>query len=243
MKYLLLWLEGPLQAWGDSSMFGRRDTLPFPTKSGVFGLLFAAMGAGGPQEKLLAEISSLGQTVYAYKKKDGPDVSILEDFHMVGSGYDREEDWQSLMVPRVRDGKFTRGNSSGAKLTYRQYLQGASFGVVCELPEDIADQAEKALKAPVWPIFLGRKTCQLSSPVFRGSYLSFEEADAALAFCSEGYERLFHVIEGNFPENGEVMVLNDIPIRFGKDKVYKSRYVTYIKEENEPDPLDGQDNT
>ena len=48
--YLLLWLEGPLQAWGYDSKFGRRDTLPFPTKSGLLGLLCCARGAGGPEE-------------------------------------------------------------------------------------------------------------------------------------------------------------------------------------------------
>lgn len=34
-RYLLLWLEGPLQAWGHDSKFGVRDTLNFPTRSGI----------------------------------------------------------------------------------------------------------------------------------------------------------------------------------------------------------------
>jgi len=40
-RYLLLWLQAPLQSWGYDSKFGRRDTLNFPTKSGVLGLLDA----------------------------------------------------------------------------------------------------------------------------------------------------------------------------------------------------------
>lgn len=48
MKTLLLWLEGPLQSWGHDSQFDRRDTLPFPTFSGICGMLCAALGAGGP---------------------------------------------------------------------------------------------------------------------------------------------------------------------------------------------------
>ncbi|MCR6650496.1 MAG: type I-E CRISPR-associated protein Cas5/CasD [Cellvibrionaceae bacterium] len=44
--YLLLWLEAPLQSWGHDSKFGRRDSLDFPTKSGVLGLLCCALGAG-----------------------------------------------------------------------------------------------------------------------------------------------------------------------------------------------------
>ena len=61
--YLLLWLEAPLQSWGFDSKFGRRETLKFPTRSGVVGLVCSALGAGGEQRELLAEFSSLRQTV------------------------------------------------------------------------------------------------------------------------------------------------------------------------------------
>ena len=41
---LFLRLEGPLQAWGDSSKFVIRRTMEAPTKSGVLGLVCCAMG-------------------------------------------------------------------------------------------------------------------------------------------------------------------------------------------------------
>lgn len=44
MSVLLLRLGGPLQSWGDSSRFTRRETRPEPTKSGVLGLIAAAQG-------------------------------------------------------------------------------------------------------------------------------------------------------------------------------------------------------
>lgn len=47
--YLLLWLEGPLQSWGHDSRFGRRETLHFPTKSGVLGMVCAALGLVAPR--------------------------------------------------------------------------------------------------------------------------------------------------------------------------------------------------
>ena len=46
-SFLLLWLESALQSWGADSKFGRRDSLPFPTKSGITGLLLCALGASG----------------------------------------------------------------------------------------------------------------------------------------------------------------------------------------------------
>src|SRR5574340_968300 len=95
-SYLLLWLEAPLQSWGSDSKFGRRDTQTFPTKSGVLGLVCAALGAGGKQRALLAEFSALGQTVVSVVRcKQTADGVIkqareplLRDFQMVGSGYD-----------------------------------------------------------------------------------------------------------------------------------------------------------
>ena len=65
-RYLLMWLEAPLQSWGHDSKFGRRDTINFPTKSGVLGLLCCALGAGGEQCELLAEFASLKQTVISF---------------------------------------------------------------------------------------------------------------------------------------------------------------------------------
>ena len=44
MHTLLLRLEGPLQSWGTSSRFPQRDTGFEPSKSGVIGLLCAALG-------------------------------------------------------------------------------------------------------------------------------------------------------------------------------------------------------
>ena len=44
MAVLLLKLEGPLQSWGSNSRFTKRKTQHEPTKSGVIGLLAAALG-------------------------------------------------------------------------------------------------------------------------------------------------------------------------------------------------------
>ena len=42
--YLAILLDGPLQSWGFASRFQRRTTALHPTKSGVIGLISAAMG-------------------------------------------------------------------------------------------------------------------------------------------------------------------------------------------------------
>src|SRR5262249_43968923 len=44
MATLLMRLQGPMQAWGTQSRFTQRDTGREPSKSGVLGLLAAALG-------------------------------------------------------------------------------------------------------------------------------------------------------------------------------------------------------
>ena len=46
MTGLVLRLAGPLQSWGEHSTFADRDTLRFPTRSGITGILAAAQGLG-----------------------------------------------------------------------------------------------------------------------------------------------------------------------------------------------------
>ena len=70
-SYILLWLEAPLQSWGFDSKFGRRDTLTFPTKSGVLGLVCSALGAGGEQCAFFGRIcptQSNGYLFFAQQK-------------------------------------------------------------------------------------------------------------------------------------------------------------------------------
>ena len=76
--YLLLWLEAPLQSWGYDSKFGRRDTLGFPTKSGILGLICCALGAGGEQRELLAQFAALSQTVLSFTRtRQDPQQNVI----------------------------------------------------------------------------------------------------------------------------------------------------------------------
>ncbi|KXK45618.1 MAG: CRISPR-associated protein [Nitrosomonas europaea] len=134
--YLLLWLEASLQAWGHDSRFGRRDSLDFPTKSGVLGLLCCARGAGGEEREWLASWADLDMRVEAYVPldKQGQPLlrqPLLRDFHMVGSGYDDQDPWQTLLIPKTSEGKKAVGG--GTKMTYRYYLQDMAYAWPCKL--------------------------------------------------------------------------------------------------------------
>ena len=227
--YLLLWLEAPLQSWGHDSKFGRRDSLDFPTKSGVLGLLCCARGAGGEERDWLHAWADFDMQVRAYVAKDKrgepvPRSPLLRDFHMVGSGYDDQDPWQNLLIPKTSEGKKAVGG--GTKMTYRYYVQDMAYAVAIQAPAAFADETAKALGSPVWDLFLGRKNCVPTEFIGQGLYHSAALAFEAGETLAEGKGRvcIFHVRQGE--HDGEVLTLNDVPLQFGEHKRYRDRRVT-----------------
>ena len=233
-QFLLLWLEAPLQSWGADSKFGRRDTLDFPTKSGVLGLLCCALGARGEQRELLECMSNLHQTVVSFVRQIEKEEKlvklerepILRDFHMVGAGYNLDDPWQKLLEPYKSDGKPRSSDGGGTKMTYRYYLQDARFAVALEVPEERAEEFVHALQNPCYDLYLGRKSCVPTDFIYRGRYQSENEAlDQARSFADDkGLVEDFWVVDGEC--GGEIMTINDVPIQFGEIKRYRDRMVT-----------------
>ncbi len=227
--YLLLWLEAPLQAWGHDSKFGRRDSLEFPTKSGVLGILSCAMGLGGPQHAWLAAWADLDMQLAGYVRSDHkgqalPRLPLLRDFQMVGSGYDDQDPWQSLLIPKTRLGKKAVGG--GSKMTYRYYVQDMAYAVAMQAPIEQVHAVELALQSPVWDLYLGRKNCAPTEFIFQGVFSSSDAALAAGDALAADKDRRcsLRVLQG--AHDGEVLMLNDVPLQFGEHKLYRDRQVT-----------------
>lgn len=228
-SYLLLWLEAPLQSWGHDSKFGRRDSLDFPTKSGVLGLLCCARGAAGEQAEWLADWVDLDMQVVAYVPVDRhgealPRLPLMRDFHMVGSGYDDQDPWANLLIPKTSEGKKAVGG--GTKMTYRYYLQDMAYAVFLQGPSTELEAVAEALRNPVWDLYLGRKNCVPTEFIYQGIYpdtgLALEKAGA----LAKEKQRcpVFQVLQGE--HDGEVLTLNDVPLQFGEHKRYRDRRVT-----------------
>lgn len=237
-NYLLMWLEAPLQSWGHDSKFGRRDTLNFPTLSGVLGLVCTATGRGGEQQAFLSHFAESDMSTIAYTKTKHygdsdpikqPREPLLRDFQMVGSGYDSNDIWQNLLIPKTSAGGKAVGG--GTKMTYRYYLQDMAFAVVLELPEAVSGEIVEALQSPVWDLYLGRKCCVPTDIIYRGVFGSREEAYSSATEIAQLKELAeeFRVLSGT--HQGEVLVLNDLPLQFGERKVYRDRTVTVVNAE------------
>jgi CRISPR system Cascade subunit CasD len=153
---------------------------------------------------------------------------------MVGSGYDASDPWQSLLIPKTASGKPAVGG--GTKMTYRYYLQDASFAVVLEVPENRADEFAKALEKPVYDLYLGRKCCVPTDFVFKDNLVTKDEALAKAAVIAETKNLLedFRVVPvgaASDPGDTDIVTINDVPVRFGQIKEYKDRRVRKISHE------------
>jgi len=163
---LALYLDAPLQSWGYQSRFDRRTTLSYPTRSGVIGMLCAAMGIDRADCEGLDRLRDLRMSVYALRQS-----GRLTDYHTVGGGHDRKQMPQS--IPR----KAGTGKPGGTVVSHREYLQDSRFGVVLTGDAALIREIAAALEAPRWGIWLGRKSCVPASPVCQGIFV---DADAAL---------------------------------------------------------------
>jgi CRISPR system Cascade subunit CasD len=163
---LFLRLEGPMQSWGDQqSKFVVRRTAEAPTKSGVIGMLCAALGVPRSEASYewLPRLSALRMGV----RIDRPGVRWW-DYHTVGA----------RMLMRTAEGE----TKEGAMLTRREYLCDASFLVALQgEPERIA-RLETALRNPHWTPYLGRKACPPSRPLLERP--AEESGDLLTALCS-----------------------------------------------------------
>jgi CRISPR system Cascade subunit CasD len=154
--FLPLLLDGPLQSWGFGSRFQRRTTGLHPTKSGVIGLISAAMGlAKGSREEAerLPRLAALKMTSIAIPRRDkvpgvGLPVRRIEDFHTV-------------LDTRRASGALDKD----AVVTHRQYLLEARFGIILQGERPVLDRVATALRDPAWGVWLGRKSCIPAAPV------------------------------------------------------------------------------
>lgn len=139
MTVLLLRIAGPLQAWGVRSRFTVRSTELAPTRSGIIGMVAAAVGRRrtDPIEDLLALRFGV--------RKDQPG-RVIRDFH----------------TARTLDGK------ESMPLSNRYYLADAVFLAGIEGDRPLLEGIDEALQHPAFPLYLGRRSCPPTHPVSLG---------------------------------------------------------------------------
>jgi CRISPR system Cascade subunit CasD len=150
MVTLLLRLQGPMQSWGTTSRFDERDTQLEPSKSGVLGLICAALGRDRSED--IQDLANLRMGV----RSDHEGVP-MRDYQTVGGSRDPKR--KTLLIA-------SGDTQARTVVSPRFYLADAAFLVGLEGENrSLLETVHTALRTPVWPLALGRKSFVPGSPV------------------------------------------------------------------------------
>lgn len=134
-----------MQSWGTRSRFDERDTELTPSKSGVIGLLCAAMGVDRQEREPVLQLAALRMGV----RVDQPGVLRYD--------YQTAQDVIAADASKIHPTAVSR----------RYYLADAVFLVGLEGEDrELLRRAHRCLKNPRWPLFLGRKSYLPSPEVY-----------------------------------------------------------------------------
>ena len=200
MATLLLRCVAPLQSWDTQSRFGVRTTGREPSKSGIVGLLCAALGR--PRPEPVDDLAALRMGVRVDKEGN-----ILRDWHT------------AMNVLRAG------GGIKKTETSTRYYLADAAFLVGLEGNERLLRQLQAALRNPHWMLCLGRKACVPAlSPYLPDGFQDNNLLDALETYPWLGSDRYYyeHKLDGRVrivrDDADGPQTRHDHPISFEKGK-------------------------
>ena len=202
LKSILLKFQGPLQSWGTSSNFETRHTDDYPSKSGVLGMLAAALGYRRHEDE---KINGLREINFATRVDQ---AGILLRDYQIAKKY-------------KKDGRLERNY-----VTNRYYLSDAIFLVVLSHEDnDFIDKIYEALKRPYFQNFLGRRSCPVNYDFIMGC---FEEDPLKLLKKTKWQANKFYRQnkDNNLKIYGDSKIL-----KTGKEKLKKDDVVSFSQKE------------
>ena len=192
MSTLLLRLAAPLQAWGADSKFEIRKTNREPTKSGVIGLLAAALGLRRDADQAVQQLNGL-----RYGVRVDREGKLLVDYHTAGNP----------TPDAVKQARKTGKKVDAPYVTHRHYLSDAVFLVGLESEDDVLlCRLQQALTNPAFPLFLGRRSCPPTLPLCLG----IRNAGLLDTLCDEPWQAVGRDVPGRLR-----VVLDEEPGRQG----------------------------
>lgn len=220
-RYLILRLEGPMQAWGTHTFEDFRPSNFFPTRSGLLGLIGACLGIDrrdyGSAQQLATSVEFTVRLDRAVLRSDSETpvskVAVkLPDFHTV-------------LAARKVDGSANKN----PVISRREYLFDASFTVVIGVQSDALVTLEAiayALRHPCYTPVLGRRSCPITRPLLDGDVIEASNAKAALANALPVGGLIY--AEGDLPSK-QPMYIRDVPMH-GRTRQLGTRQVYVHKE-------------
>lgn len=213
-----------MQAWGTRSRWDVRDTGLEPTKSGVIGLLGAAMGL----ERGNLRLEELDALLRFGVRVDRPGV-VATDYHTV-TGYHRTA---------AGDFKHSDGTATTLKtamehnpftiVSPRDYLHDAVFLVALQGDKELSGEIRASLSAPMWPLFLGRKSCPATRPILDCSTGQYTDLEHALREHPRHHSAKVNGGLTAFVEDTQGNLERQDALRINPLRMYENRHCRYLE--------------
>lgn len=213
-EHLVFTLCAALGAMGDLAGHERRGSLAWPGRSAVIGLVAAALGVRRGDEAGFARLDALRMAVGVID-----DGLPLRDYHTVETiptAAARNPDSRPAALARA-------GRSTNTTITLRDYRVGVAY-IVALWPgpgwagalEDLA----RALRQPVFTLYLGRKSCPLAAPP-APRVVAADDPLRAMALAARppfGHQGALRLVASEVPLSPDDMheSRNDLPVERGK---------------------------
>lgn len=217
-NYLIIKLQGAMQAWGGHTYEDYRPSLIFPTRSGMVGLLGACLGIEREDIKALKALNESFQlTVRANRRKVEQRQSKADKFVPM----QKITDFHTVQHARKVDGK----PRPEAIVSRREYLCDAEFTVALVFVEKAVyglDRVKQAIQKPVYTPFLGRRSCPIQRPLYE-AVVNAENVQVALSLIEPYQGTLYSETK---LDGSTAMMARDQPLfatnvrQFNNRKVY-----------------------
>ncbi len=217
MRYLILRLDGPMQAWGTHTFEDFRPSNLFPTRSGLLGLLGACLGIERGNHvglEQLAESVEFTVRVDCAVLRPGVEEPLKKDVIKL-------PDFHTVLDARKVDGTANKN----PVVSRREYLFDAAFTVaIGEKPNApvTLEAIAEALLRPCFTPVLGRRSCPTARPLIDGGPVEASDPKTALAEAPPVGGLLY--AEGDLV-SPQPIPIRDVPMlghprRFGTRQVY-----------------------
>lgn len=221
-RYIILRLDGPMQAWGSHTFEDFRPSNLFPTRSGLLGLLGACLGIDRRDHAGLEQLAqSVEFTVRADRAVKRPDVEQL-----ISKAAVKLSDYHTILDARKVDGS----TNKNAVESRREYLFDAAFTVAIGEKKNAAvtlTAIAEALLRPCFTPVLGRRSCPITRPLLDGTPVEACDAKAALVTALPVGGLIY--AEGDLIST-QPLRIRDVPMH-GRHRQFGTRQVYLHKEE------------
>jgi CRISPR system Cascade subunit CasD len=232
-SFLILKLDGPMQAWGDHTFEDFRPSRDFPTRSGLLGMLAACLGI--EREDAEAQARLAGSVDFAVRV-DGSKFGLESGATPLSRRAIKLKDYHTVLEAR----RANRPPKPRETIqTWREYLHNAHFTVAVgqrELAAYTLETIAGHLRKPVYTPSLGRRSCPLARPLLdsENALVSAASSIEALGIAPPVGGMIYAEICSG---DGKPMIVRDVPMhrrkrQFATRKVYvrKEQETTHVRQ-------------